>query len=81
MGPVIHHGSEELKRRTLPATATGELHVSFGVTEDDAGTDTSRIRTFAREYGDVFIIKREEGVEHQGTTSPEDPTLGANDTA
>ena len=47
MGPVIHHGSEELKQRTLPPTARGELHVSFGVTEDDAGTDTSRIRTRA----------------------------------
>ncbi len=47
MGPVIHHGSEEMKQRYLPATARGELHVSFGVTEDDAGTDTSRIRTQA----------------------------------
>ena len=56
MGPVIHHGSEELKQRTLPPTASGELHVSFGVTEDDAGTDTSRIRTFARDDGDRFIV-------------------------
>ncbi|MBW2245505.1 MAG: acyl-CoA/acyl-ACP dehydrogenase [Deltaproteobacteria bacterium] len=56
MGPVIHHGSEELKRRTLPPTASGELHVSFGVTEDDAGTDTSRIRTFARREGDGFVV-------------------------
>jgi acyl-CoA dehydrogenase len=56
MGPVIHHGSEELKRRTLPPTASGELHVSFGVTEDDAGTDTSRIRTFARPDGDGFRV-------------------------
>jgi acyl-CoA dehydrogenase len=56
MGPVIHHGSEELKRRTLPPTASGELHVSFGVTEDDAGTDTSRIRTSARRDGDRFIL-------------------------
>lgn len=56
MAPVIHHGSEDLKRRTLPATASGELHVSFGVTEDDAGTDTSRIRTFARRVGDDFVI-------------------------
>ncbi|MFT5696780.1 MAG: acyl-CoA dehydrogenase [Myxococcota bacterium] len=47
MGPVIHHGSEAMKERYLPSTATGELHVSFGVTEDDAGTDTSRIRTAA----------------------------------
>ncbi len=56
MAPVIHHGSEELKRRTLPPTASGELHVSFGVTEDDAGTDTSRIRTFARRSGDGFLV-------------------------
>ncbi len=56
MGPVIHHGSDELKERTLPPTARGELHVSFGVTEDDAGTDTSRIRTFARRDGDRFIV-------------------------
>jgi acyl-CoA dehydrogenase len=56
MGPVIHHGSEELKRRVLPPTATGKLHVSFGVTEDDAGTDTSRIRTFARRAGDGFVV-------------------------
>jgi len=48
MGPVIHHGSEAMKDRYLPPTARGELHVSFGVTEDDAGTDTSRIRTTAR---------------------------------
>jgi acyl-CoA dehydrogenase len=56
MGPVIHHGSEELKRRTLPPTASGELHVSFGVTEDDAGTDTSRIRTRAVRDGGRWII-------------------------
>src|SRR5215510_2633826 len=52
MGPVIHHGSEALKEKVLPPTASGTLHVSFGVTEDDAGTDTSRIRTFARRDGD-----------------------------
>jgi acyl-CoA dehydrogenase len=51
MGPVIHHGSEEPKQRELPPTAIGKVHVSFGVTEDDAGTDTSRIRTFARRDG------------------------------
>ncbi len=56
MGPVIHHGSEEMKRRYLPPTASGELHVSFGVTEDDAGTDTSRIRTSAQRDGDRWII-------------------------
>ena len=56
MGPVIHHGSDALKQRYLPPTASGELHVSFGVTEDDAGTDTSRIRTSARRDGSRWII-------------------------
>ena len=56
MGPVIHHGSEAMKQKYLPPTARGELHVSFGVTEDDAGTDTSRIRTFARRDGDRWIV-------------------------
>jgi acyl-CoA dehydrogenase len=56
MGPVIHHGSEAMKRKYLPPTARGELHTSFGVTEDDAGTDTSRIRTTARRDGKRWII-------------------------
>ncbi len=56
MGPVIHHGSDRMKQQYLPPTATGELHVSFGVTEPNAGTDTSRITTFARRDGDQFII-------------------------
>ncbi|MDG2303535.1 MAG: acyl-CoA/acyl-ACP dehydrogenase [Candidatus Binatia bacterium] len=56
MAPVIHHGSDEMKQKYLPPTATGELHVSFGVTEDDAGTDTSRIRTSAVRDGDRWIV-------------------------
>ncbi len=52
MGPVIKHGSEELKQRVLPAVASGELHVCFGVTEPDAGTDTSRIATRATRVDD-----------------------------
>ncbi len=56
MSPVIHHGSAALKRRVLPPTASGDLHVSFGVTEDDAGTDTSRIRTAAVRHGDHWIV-------------------------
>jgi alkylation response protein AidB-like acyl-CoA dehydrogenase len=45
MHPVVVHGSDELKARTLPRVATGELHVCFGVTEPNAGLDTSRITT------------------------------------
>jgi acyl-CoA dehydrogenase len=47
MHPVVKHGSEELKRRYLPRVATGDLHVAFGVTEPDAGLDTTAISTRA----------------------------------
>jgi acyl-CoA dehydrogenase len=56
MHPVIVHGSEELKRRTLPRIVHGDLHVCFGVTEPGAGLDTTRITTFARRDGDHYVI-------------------------
>ncbi|MGA6205976.1 acyl-CoA dehydrogenase family protein [Nocardia testacea] len=56
MQPVIVHGSEELKQRTLPRVARGDLHVCFGVTEPGAGLDTSRITTFARRDGDHYVV-------------------------
>jgi acyl-CoA dehydrogenase len=48
LNTVVKHGSEELRQAVLPAAADGSLHVCFGVTEPDAGTDTTRITTFAR---------------------------------
>ncbi len=54
--PIIKHGSAELKRRVLPRIATGEIVMSFGVTEPNAGTDTSRIETRAEPCGDRFVV-------------------------
>ena len=56
MHPVIVHGSEELKSRTLPRIVTGDLHVCFGVTEPGAGLDTTKITTFARRNGDHYVV-------------------------
>ncbi|WP_433868749.1 acyl-CoA dehydrogenase family protein [Saccharopolyspora sp. CA-218241] len=47
LNTIVKHGSERLRREVLPAAADGSLHVCFGVTEPDAGTDTTRITTFA----------------------------------
>ncbi len=54
--PLVKHGSEDLKRRMLPRIATGEIVMSFGVTEPNAGTDTSRITTVAERKGDRFVV-------------------------
>jgi acyl-CoA dehydrogenase len=56
MQPVVLHGSEELKRRYLPRVATGQLHVAFGVTEPDAGLDTTAISTRALRDGDGYRV-------------------------
>ena len=57
MNPVVKFGSEEMKRKYLPQVASGDLHVAFGVTEPDAGTDTSAITTRARRDGDRYLIR------------------------
>ncbi len=54
--PIIHHGSEDLKRRFLPRVVSGDLHTSFAVTEPDAGTDTTNISTFARKVEGGWLV-------------------------
>src|ERR1700761_37194 len=56
LNTVVRHGREDLRREVLPGAADGSLHVCFGVTEPDAGTDTTRISTFARRHGDGYVI-------------------------
>jgi acyl-CoA dehydrogenase len=56
MHPLVLHGSEELKARYLPRVASGELHVAFGVTEPDAGTETLAIRTRAVREDDHYRV-------------------------
>ncbi|GAA3525292.1 acyl-CoA dehydrogenase family protein [Aeromicrobium panaciterrae] len=56
MHPVVVHGSDDLKSRTLPRITNGDLHVCFGVTEPGAGLDTTRITTFARRDGDSYVV-------------------------
>ena len=57
MHPVVKHGSEDMKQKYLPPVARGELHVAFGVTEPNAGTDTTAIETFARKDGDQYLVR------------------------
>ncbi len=57
MGTLLTHGSAAQKAEFLPAVARGDLRLqAFGVTEPASGTDTSRIRTFARRDGDDYIV-------------------------
>ena len=46
-----------MRAEYLPRVASGELHVAFGVTEPDAGTDTTAITTKATLEGDHYIVR------------------------
>ena len=57
MGTILKHGSADQKQAYLPAIARGDLRLqAFGVTEPTAGTDTTRISTFARRDGDSYVV-------------------------
>jgi acyl-CoA dehydrogenase len=57
MNPVVKYGSDEMKHAYLPRVARGDLHVAFGVTEPDSGTDTSSISTRAWRDGDHYVVR------------------------
>ena len=56
MNPVVKYGSDAQRAKYLPQVASGALHVAFGVTEPDAGTDTTSITTRAVRDGDYYVV-------------------------
>ena len=57
MGTLLRHGNDEQKRRYLPKIAGGELRLqAFGVTEPNAGSESTRIQTTATRKGDRYVI-------------------------
>ncbi|MBO9513236.1 MAG: acyl-CoA/acyl-ACP dehydrogenase [Variovorax sp.] len=56
MKVVALFGDAEQQRRMLPPMIRGEHLLAFGVTEPDAGLDTTRITTRAVRHGDHYVI-------------------------
>jgi acyl-CoA dehydrogenase len=57
MGTLLRYGSTAQKEQYLPPIAAGQLRLqAFGVTEPDAGSDTTRIRTAAVRQGDHYVV-------------------------
>lgn len=54
-GALIRHGTEEQRRRYLPALARGEGLIAFALTEPESGSGTD-IRTRARREGDTYYL-------------------------
>ena len=53
---MAKHGTEEQKQRMLPPLIRGEHIAAFGVTEPDAGLNTTQLTTRATRSGDGYVI-------------------------
>ncbi|MCD6118125.1 acyl-CoA dehydrogenase family protein [bacterium] len=59
--PIMLSGSKEQKDKYLPELASGKILAGFGLTEPDAGSDASNMKTTAVKDGDDYILN---GVKH-----------------
>ncbi len=53
---IVKHGTAAQKQAWLPDIISGKSRACFGVTEPDAGLDTSRIKTRAVRQGDHYVV-------------------------
>lgn len=58
-GPISLFGSPELKAKYLPRVASGDAIAAFAMSESDAGSDVTAMRTTARRDGDDYVIDGE----------------------
>lgn len=54
--PIILFGSQEQKEKYLPDLAKGAKLAAFGLTEPEAGSDASSIKTTARKEGNYYVL-------------------------
>ncbi|HUI79336.1 MAG TPA: acyl-CoA dehydrogenase family protein [Bryobacteraceae bacterium] len=59
MYPILTYGSEEQKKRWLPALQSGKAVGCFGLTEPDFGSNPAGMRTKARKEGACWVIEGE----------------------
>lgn len=56
LNPVVVFGTEEQKARMLPPLIRGEERACFGVTEPNAGLDTTNLQTKAEKIGNGYVV-------------------------
>jgi butyryl-CoA dehydrogenase len=69
--PIILFGNEEQKKKFLPDLASGKKIAAFGITEPEAGSDASSIKTTAKKDGNYYILN---GTKHFITNGGEAQT-------
>jgi len=59
--PIVLFGNDEQKKKYLPGLASGKKVAAFAITEPEAGSDASAIKTTAKKEGDYYILN---GLKH-----------------
>ena len=54
--PIVVFGTDEQKSRWVPRLVAGQDKCCFGVTEPDAGLNTTRIKTFAKKVDGGYLV-------------------------
>ena len=54
--PIVLDGNEEQKKKFLPRIAKGEILCAFALSESEAGSDASALRTTATPKGDGYVL-------------------------
>ncbi|WP_294221525.1 acyl-CoA dehydrogenase family protein [uncultured Shimia sp.] len=54
--PIVVYGTDEQKAKWIPPLVQGKHRVSFGVTEPNAGLDTTSITTFAERVDGGWVV-------------------------
>ncbi len=54
--PIVVHGTSAQKAAWIPRLVSGEDQVCFGITEPDAGLNTTRIKTFAEKVPGGYVV-------------------------
>ena len=54
--PILLGGNEEQKKKYLPDIASGKKLAAFGLTEPEAGSDATSMRTTAKKEGDYYVL-------------------------
>ncbi|WOH38190.1 acyl-CoA dehydrogenase family protein [Thalassotalea fonticola] len=53
---ILNHGSNELKQKYIPKAVSGEYILAVAMTEPDAGSDLSGMRSSAVDMGDYYLL-------------------------
>jgi alkylation response protein AidB-like acyl-CoA dehydrogenase len=59
--PIVLFGNDQQKKKYLPDLASGKKVAAFAITEPEAGSDASAIKTTAKKEGDYYVLN---GLKH-----------------